>query len=205
MATMDPAAWVEIARLGRVRGLRGEIFAAGAQPAEWYTRLPGVRIKLAGGGWYGAEPEGQPAEVRIAEARNYSGRLALRFAGIDSADDAGPLVNGTVFLSREARPAAPDGEIWLSDLVGCRVEEVRSGREIGRVTGWQDSAGPAVTLEVTPVDGGQPMLVPYVRAICVEVDEAGRRIRIDPPEGLLDLNADAGREDPGGGGAAGQE
>jgi len=205
MAGEDPDAWVEIARLGRVRGLCGEIFATGTQPADWYLRLPRVRIRLAGGSWYGSEGGGQPAEVQIAEARSYSGRLAMRFDGVDSASAAGPLVNGTVFLSREARPAAPDGESWLSDLVGCRVEDVRSSREVGRVTGWQDLAGPAVTLEVTPVDGGQPMLVPYVRAICVEVDLAGRRILIDPPEGLLDLNAAPAPKGPAGESAAGQE
>ena len=82
----------------------------------------------------------------------------------------------------------------MSDLVGCRVEDARSGREIGRVTGWQEFDSPFVTLEVTPGAGGQPLLVPFVRAICVEVDPAGRRIRIDPPEGLLDLNAAAGQE-----------
>jgi len=185
----DAGSWLEIASLGRLRGLRGEIFAVGSQLPEWYTALAAVRIRLAGGSWFGSQPEGAAADVKIAEARLYSGRLALRFEGIETAEAARPLVNGTVFLNRAARPPAPDGEIWLSDLVGCRVEEVRTGREVGRVTGWQDFAGPAVTLEVTPDHGGQPVLVPYVRAICIEVDLAARRIRIDPPEGLLELNA----------------
>ena len=33
------------------------------------------------------------------------------------------------------------------------------------------------------------ILVPLVAAICREIDTIGRRIVIDPPEGLLDLNA----------------
>ena len=32
------------------------------------------------------------------------------------------------------------------------------------------------------------ILVPLATDICVEVDIAGRRIRIEPPEGLLELN-----------------
>jgi ribosomal 30S subunit maturation factor RimM len=32
------------------------------------------------------------------------------------------------------------------------------------------------------------VLVPLAADICVEVDVAGRRIRINPPEGLLELN-----------------
>jgi len=31
-------------------------------------------------------------------------------------------------------------------------------------------------------------MVPFVRDICVEVDPDGKRIVIDPPDGLLDLN-----------------
>jgi len=182
------AAWVEIARLGRVRGLRGEIYADGSQPAEWYVALPGVRIRLANGLWFGAQAGAAGQELRIAEARRYSGRLALRFEGIETAGAAEALVNGTVWLSREARPAAPAGEIWLSDLVGCEVEDARSSRVIGRVTGWQEFDSPFVTLEVTPDAGGEPLLVPYVKAICIEVDTPARRIRIEPPEGLLDLN-----------------
>jgi 16S rRNA processing protein RimM len=32
------------------------------------------------------------------------------------------------------------------------------------------------------------VLVPLARAICVGIDIAARRIVVDPPEGLLDLN-----------------
>ena len=198
MTAEDAGAWLEIARLGRVRGLRGELFATGSQPPEWYTALAAVRIKLAGGGWFGAQPDQDAAEVKIATARLYSGRLALRFAGIDSPEAAAPLVNATVFVRRDARPPAPAGEIWLSDLVGYRVEDVRNGREIGRVTGWQEFDSPFVTLEVTPGGGGDPLLVPYVKVICVEVDVAVRRIRIDAPEGLLDLNARPAKDGPAG-------
>jgi 16S rRNA processing protein RimM len=98
-------------------------------------------------------------------------------------------VSGIVYVSREVRPAAPEGELWLSDLLGCVVEDVRDGRSLGRVTGWQGYGSPFVTLEVTGDGGGEPALVPFVKAICVEVDLGRKRIRIDPPDGLLDLNA----------------
>ena len=40
------------------------------------------------------------------------------------------------------------------------------------------------------VDGGRgEVLIPFVADICKDVDMAARRITIDPPEGLLDLNA----------------
>lgn len=191
---MDDSEWLEIARLGRVRGLRGELFAKGDQTPEWYAALPEVRIRLAGGGWFEAGADGQPPGLKIAEARLYSGRLALRFAGITSATEAEALVNGRVYVSPEARPAAPEGEVWLSELLGCVVEDVRSGQRLGSVTGWQDYGGPFVTLEVTADSGGEPALIPFVKAICVEVDLGGRKIRIDPPDGLIELNAGPSRD-----------
>jgi ribosomal 30S subunit maturation factor RimM len=36
-------------------------------------------------------------------------------------------------------------------------------------------------------DGGQRRLVPMVDSIVIEVDILGRKVRIDPPEGLLEL------------------
>lgn len=206
---MVDSEWLEIARLGRVRGLRGELFAKGEQTPEWYTALPEVRIRLVAGEWFGAGVDVEAQALRITEARTYSGRLVLRFSGIESATAAETLVSGLVFVSHTARPAAPEGEIWLSELVGCAVEDVRDGRLLGRVAGWQDYGGPFVTLEVigeltgeaagaanagiagvgSGKNSGPPILIPFVKSICVEVDLAGRKIRIDPPDGLLELNA----------------
>jgi ribosomal 30S subunit maturation factor RimM len=50
------------------------------------------------------------------------------------------------------------------------------------VTGWQDAGG-SILLEVGP-----DLLIPYVPAICRGVDVAGRRIQVELPEGLEDLN-----------------
>jgi ribosomal 30S subunit maturation factor RimM len=33
------------------------------------------------------------------------------------------------------------------------------------------------------------VLIPLAQEICVEIDVRAKRIRIDPPEGLLDVNA----------------
>ena len=50
------------------------------------------------------------------------------------------------------------------------------------VTGLQDG-GPSGVLQV-----GKDLLIPFVRSICVAIDTAGRRIEVELPEGLRDLN-----------------
>jgi len=44
--------------------------------------------------------------------------------------------------------------------------------------------GEQTALEVKPASG-DVILIPLVRAICVEIDTASKRIVVDPPEGLL--------------------
>jgi 16S rRNA processing protein RimM len=52
------------------------------------------------------------------------------------------------------------------------------------VEGWQQYGFPLL-MEVTVK--GREVLIPFVSAICRQVDVAGRRIVVNLPEGLLDL------------------
>jgi len=61
-----------------------------------------------------------------------------------------------------------------------------SGREIGKV-GSVLKTGGAEILVVSGSDGAEVM-VPLAESIVLEVDTAGKRILIDPPEGLLELS-----------------
>ena len=47
-----------------------------------------------------------------------------------------------------------------------------------------DGAGSRLVVESASGD----VLIPMVEGICVAVDVAGRKIVVEPPEGLLDLN-----------------
>jgi 16S rRNA processing protein RimM len=61
-----------------------------------------------------------------------------------------------------------------------------AGREIGEVAAWHDY-GAAPLLEVRR--GGAEILVPFTRAVWRKVDLANRRIVVELPEGLEELNA----------------
>jgi ribosomal 30S subunit maturation factor RimM len=58
------------------------------------------------------------------------------------------------------------------------VVDRRSGESLGRVAAWQDGGG-AGLLEL---ESG--LLIPFARAICVEIDPARRRIAVELPAGL---------------------
>jgi 16S rRNA processing protein RimM len=68
--------------------------------------------------------------------------------------------------------------------VGCAVQTAE-GATVGTVVRVESGAGGSRLV----VDGARgEILVPLAVDICVEVDVAGRRIRIQPPDGLLGLN-----------------
>ncbi len=169
------AGWVTVAVLGKTRGTRGEItaFALSSKP-ERYEQLREITLFDASG-----------ALLRTAEvesARFHSGTLILKFRGIDSISDAETLARAEVRVPLAERTALDEGEYFDSDLVGCEVVDRRSGQSLGRVTKLEDAGGPGLLV----VDG--ELLVPFARSICVEIDPAAKRIVVDLPEGLKDLN-----------------
>ncbi|MEK7409206.1 MAG: ribosome maturation factor RimM [Acidobacteriota bacterium] len=171
-----------IALLARAWGNRGELSAIpfGARP-ERFQSLP--EVYLCGGE---AALEAEPFEIE--SVWEHRGRLIVKFRGVDSISAAEALRGVEVRIPREQRPEPPPGEYYHSDLVGCQVVERRTGDRLGEVTGFSDGGGPGL-LEVRGVRPGEEILIPFARSICVEIDVAARRIVVDLPEGLKELNA----------------
>ncbi len=65
--------------------------------------------------------------------------------------------------------------------MGCRVEGESFS---GVVQGVEEYGGPAL-LQVEAADGRE-ILIPFVRAICKEIDVAAKIIRVELPDGLLE-------------------
>jgi 16S rRNA processing protein RimM len=176
--------WAPVARLGRTRGLKGEIYGDSGIEAERLSRMEQVWLRTPEGAWLrDCEP------LEIARVRAYKDRLIFQFVGVDSIEAAEELERCEVLIPKSERQPLAEGEFYFADLVGCEVFDRASGRKLGVVTGWQQYGGPDV-LEVQ-VEGAPPetvAMVPFARSICVEIDPAGRRIVVDPPEGLLELN-----------------
>ncbi len=169
------AGWVAVAVLGKTRGNRGEItaFALSSKP-ERYQQLREVSLFDASG-----------KLLRTAEVESawfHSGTLIFKFRGIDSISEAEALARAEVRVPVAERAPLEEGEYFDSDLVGCDVVDRRSGESLGRVTKLEDGGGTGLLV----VNGG--LLVPFARSICVEIDPAAKRIVVELPEGLRDLN-----------------
>jgi 16S rRNA processing protein RimM len=121
--------------------------------------------------------------LTIATARTQGGRLVIGFDGFGSIEEAERLTNLELRVPESALQPLDAGVYYHHQLVGCVVEtsQDRIG-EVVRVEG-----GAAGSLLVIAGAHGD-VLIPLVADICVEIYVTGRRIRIAPPDGLLELN-----------------
>jgi 16S rRNA processing protein RimM len=163
--------WVTVAVLGRTRGNKGELTAVAlSSKPERYGSLREVYLF------------GDGARYEVENAWFQGSILILKFRGVDSITDAERLVGAEVRIPREERPALDPGEFYHSDLLGCEVVERATGQALGHVAGWEDAGGAGLLV----LEGG--LMIPFARSICVEIDPAARRIVVELPAGLKDLN-----------------
>jgi len=165
--------WVTIALLGKTRGNRGELTAlALSSKPERYQTVRDVYL------WRGQDP-GEKHEVESTWF--HDGTLIFKFRGVDSISAAEKWVGAEVRVPLSERAPLETGEFFESDLIGCDVVDRRTGQSLGRVSEWQDAGGSGL-LAVGD------LLIPFAREICVAIDPAARRIEVELPEGLKDLN-----------------
>jgi 16S rRNA processing protein RimM len=173
----EPNEGIVIARIARAWGIKGEVFADILTDfPERFDDVTTVTLRR------GATE--RPAELE--GYRFHKERILLKFAGVDTMSDAELLAGFDVVVPEEELYELPEGEdlYYDFDLVGCRVETAE-GDEVGEVervmrTGAQE-------LLVVRRPDGREALVPFVDEICPTVDVEGKRIVVDPPEGLLEL------------------
>jgi 16S rRNA processing protein RimM len=163
-----------VGRIGRPHGIRGEV------TVEVRTDDPGARF--APGSVLATDPS-ERGPLTVERVRWHSGRLLVGFEGSGDRDAAESL-RGTILLVDSADLAPPDDpeEFYDHQLVDLTAISV-DGAEIGVVTEVLHTAGQDL-LVVRRSVGGE-VLVPFVAQIVPKVDVPGKRLVIDPPEGLL--------------------
>ena len=180
--------WLAIARIVRPRGRKGEVVAEVLTDfPERFSALRSVYLETSGA---------LPEVVQIADSWWHRDALVLRFAGVDSISQAETLRGRLVVIPRTERAKLGDHQYFLWELVGCAVLR-RDGQLVGTVTAVEPTGGVDL-LKVTPEGGDQnteDLLIPLAEEICTVIDLAARRIVIEPPEGLLDLNRSSGSDE----------
>lgn len=167
---------VLVGRIARAHGNRGQVIV---DPA---TDFPEERFKA--GSVLHVNRGAATESLTVANVRFHRGRPIIGLAGIDTMDAAEALAGTELRVGLDALQPLPAGSYYHHDLIGCSVDTPH-GETIGRVRGVEgEGAGSRLVVESRNGD----VLIPMVDGICLEVDVAGRKIVVAPPEGLLDLN-----------------
>ena len=168
-----------VGRVVKAHGITGEVVVEVRTDDPDSRFAPGMQVQ--------AQPRGGgPRRAYVIEsAREHSGRLLVRLAGVDDRSAAEAL-RGTVFLvdTKDLPPIDDPDEFYDHQLEGLRVVTTE-GRLIGNVNEVLHTAAGEL-LSVTSETGAE-VLVPFVSAIVTEVSLENQTIEIDPPEGLLEL------------------
>src|SRR5439155_8842406 len=116
----------------------------------------------------------------------YRDRAILQLQGVATAGEVADWVGSDILLQSKDLVDLPEGTYYIFRVVGLEVVDLRQ-RSLGRVVEVMATGG--TDLLRVRGEGGRECLIPFARAICRRVDPAAGIIEIDPPEGLLELDA----------------
>jgi 16S rRNA processing protein RimM len=188
-------AWTVLAHLLRPQGRKGEILA------ELLTDFPARfeqrdQLYLAPADFTGPTVEARPIQIVghwLPVGRN-QGRVVLHLAGIDSIEQAETLAHLEVIIPDQDRTELPEDEEYIDDLLDCDVFD--GPTLVGKVIavdfpttpdGARRLADAAPLLTVLTATGDE-VLIPYVQSFLIALSTIEKRIDMNLPAGLLDLN-----------------
>jgi 16S rRNA processing protein RimM len=165
--------------LRKAHGIRGE-----ASVELWSASLDRLddveRVTLV------SPDERHVREAAIEAVRVHSGRLLVKFEGIDSPEELQSLRNWTVEVPEADAEELGEDEYYLHDLAGLALVD-RDGATRGTVREAYEGGG-GILLDVETPQGRRYDL-PFAADICVEIDLAKKQIVVELPEGIEDLAA----------------
>jgi 16S rRNA processing protein RimM len=164
----------------KTQGRHGEV------AVELHSDVParlGAGMKL-----FALPQEGSRRELTIEEAWPHQGRVVLKFQEVNSIADAEMLAGCELQVPAAERAPLEPGWTYISDLVGCRVFD--GEHELGKIEEVRFGAGEAPLLIVaTKQKGTNEYEIPFAEAYLQSVDVKEKRVQMQLPEGMLEVNA----------------
>lgn len=190
-----------VARILRARGNKGEV--AADLLTDFPERLTKLREVFVGRA--GSREEPRRMELRSCWlSQNHRGQAVFHFEGVRSISEAEKFRGLDVLLPMEQRVTLPAGQYFISELIGCSVFENPNAPPVVSSSTCSPAEAPSLLGTVRDVQfpgegvSGTPLLevetssgeilIPLAADICRKIDTASRRIDVELPDGLRELN-----------------
>ena len=173
--------------LAKIQGLKGEfLFHALMDKPERLEGMTGLVLAPPHQDLEQGEPAPPARGMTLRTFRWHQDRPCLAFAGLPDRTAAEPFKGWALWMP-EAEATLDEGESFRHQWIGCEI--FLAGRKVGEVL--RLDPGPAgydmvVMRDLRPGRTGQRD-IPYIKAWWT-LDLPNRRLDLDPPEGLLDVN-----------------
>ncbi|HAC62635.1 MAG TPA: ribosome maturation factor RimM [Cyanothece sp. UBA12306] len=190
--------WLEIGKIVAPQGLKGELRVISSSDFPERFEKPGMR-------WL-QSPNGVSIEkVELIRGRYVPGKniYIIKLSNIVNRNQAETLRDYKLLVSSSDRPQINEDEYHFSDLINLEVYHQKNNELIGVVTNiflagndllevklYQNKSGD-INLKKqkkNSVNIEKKILIPFVYDIVPVVDLVNKRIEINPPLGLLELN-----------------
>ncbi|MBQ9254151.1 MAG: 16S rRNA processing protein RimM [Bacteroidales bacterium] len=121
-------------------------------------------------------------KYEIESMRPHSNKMVARFKDLME-DEANLLVGKDMYLPLEFLPKLEGNKFYFHEVIGFSVEDKTKG-SIGTIKEIYDNmTQPIMVLDFY----GKEVLIPIIDRVIKEVDREHRLIKIEAPEGLIDI------------------
>lgn len=179
MSGAPRAEFLSVATVRKPHGVRGEVVVALETDRPKPVFRAGRVLQLG-------DASGRPVgrNLTVERARPFQDGMLVKFEELQGRTPELEELRGRTLLipAHEAAPAAQD-EVHYRELVGMRVLD--RDQEVGRIREVLDSPGGELLAVRRP--GRPELLLPFVREWTRAVDREAGELRLELPEGLLDL------------------
>lgn len=166
-----------VGRIGKPQGIKGEVTVQ--------VRTDDPDLRFAPGAVLHTDPP-ERGPVTVAAARWQNGRLVVALEGVPDRTAAEQLRETLLQVDARTLPPPEDEDEFHDHVLRGMSAELVDGTALGEVVDVLHLPHGDV-LVVRLGDTGAEALVPFVKAMVPVVDVAARRLQVDPPEGLLDV------------------
>ena len=182
--------WLEIGTIVAAQGIKGLLRVLPS------TDFP-ARFEKPGQRWLQFDRKQPPRSVELLQGSQIPGKnlYLVQLAGIEDRTQAENLRGCKLLIAKSDRPELEEDEYHVSDLIDLEVYHQLTGENIGKVIDVFSAGNDLLEIElyaspqVNKKKKKRPrVFIPFVKEIVPVVDLKARRIEIDPPSGLLEIN-----------------